>query len=42
MPRPPLVAESHKVIHDLLVEIRLLLVAEVGEGKEEEEGQEES
>ena len=31
-----------QVFHDLLVELRLLLVAEVEEGEEEEEGQEDS
>ena len=41
MPSPPLVRGVAQVFHDLLVELRLLLVAEVGEG-EEEEGQEES
>ena len=43
MPSPPLLAESHRVFHDLLVELRLLLVAEVEEGEEEdiqEEGEE--
>ena len=38
MPSPPLVAELHRVFPDLLVDLRLLLVAEVEEG-EEEEGQ---
>ena len=33
MPSHPLVAESHRFFHDLLVELRLLLVAEVEEGK---------
>ena len=39
----PLIAESPRFFHDLLVELRLLLVAEVKEGKEEdrqEEGEE--
>ena len=36
----PAVAELHRVFPDLLVDLRLLLVAEVEEG-EEEEGQEE-
>ena len=41
MPSPPLLAELHRFFHDLLVELRLLLVAEVEEeGKEDrqEEG----
>ena len=33
MPSPPLVAELAQVFHDLLVELQLLLVAEVEEGK---------
>ena len=43
MPSPPLVAELHKVFHDLLDELRLQLVAQVEEGKVEdrqEEGKE--
>ena len=40
MPSLPLVAELRKVFHELLVELRLLLVAEVEE-REEEKGQEE-
>ena len=32
MPSPPLVAGEAQVFHDLLVELRLLLVAEVEEG----------
>ena len=38
---PPVGSGVAQVFHDLLVELRLLLVAEVEEG-EEEEGQEES
>ena len=34
----PLVAESHRVFHVLLVELGLLLVAEVEEGDRQEEG----
>ena len=41
MPSSPLLAESHRVYDELLVELRLLLVAEVEEG-EEEDRQEES
>ena len=37
MPSPPLVPQ---VFHDLLVELRLLLVAEVEEGEEEERQEE--
>ena len=39
MPSPPLLAESHRFFHDLLVELRLLLVAEVEyEGKGRQTG----
>ena len=40
MPSHPLLAESHRVFHDLLVELWLLLVAEVEE-REKEDRQEE-
>ena len=40
MPSPPLLAESPQVFHDLLVELRLLLLAEVEEGEEEDRQEE--
>ena len=36
----PLLAEFVQVVHELLVELRLLLVAEVGEGEEEDRQEE--
>ena len=41
MPSPPVGRGVGQVFHDLLIELRLLLVAEVEE-RREEEGQEES
>ena len=40
MSSTPLLAESHRVFHDLLVELRLLLVAEVEEGEKEDRQEE--
>ena len=40
MPPPPLLAEVAQVFHDLLVELRLLLVAEVEEGEKEDRQEE--
>ena len=40
MPLPPLLAELCRVFHELLVELRLLLVAEVEEGEEEDRQEE--
>ena len=40
MPSPPVVGGVAKVFHDLLVELRLLLVAEVEEGEEEDRQEE--
>ena len=40
MPSPPVVGGVAQVFHDLLVELPLLLVAEVEEGKEEDRQEE--
>ena len=40
MPSPPLVAESHRFYMNFFVELRLLLVAEVEEGEEEDRQEE--
>ena len=40
MSSPPVVGGVVQVFHELLVELRLLLVAEVEEGEEEEEQEE--
>ena len=40
MPSPPVVGGVAQVFHDLLVELPLLLVADVEEGKEEDRQEE--